>query len=76
MDRNPVQVIRDVNEMNKRLAKEMMEVRPDFPGILCTGYSERISDDEAKEMGIKAYAMIPLIKKDLAKTVRKVLDQK
>jgi len=59
-----------------KLAKEMMEVRPDVPVILSTGYTERISDDDAKEMGIKALAMKPLIKKDLAKLVRRVLDER
>jgi CheY-like chemotaxis protein len=59
-----------------KLAKEMMEVRPDVPVILSTGYTERISEDEAKEIGIKALAMKPLIKKDLAKLVRRVLDER
>jgi two-component system cell cycle sensor histidine kinase/response regulator CckA len=57
-----------------KLAKEVMMIRPEVPVILCTGYSKRISEHEAKEMGIKSYAMKPLIMKDLAKTVRNVLD--
>ena len=35
---------------------------------------ENISDEQAAEIGIKAYPMKPLVMRDLAKTVRKVLD--
>lgn len=40
------------------------------------GHSARIDEDSAKEMGIKAYAMKPLVMRDLANTIRKVLDNK
>ena len=64
------------NLRGDKLAKEMMEIRTDVPVILCTSYSERISDDEAKKLGIKAYAIKPLIRKELAKTIRMALDNK
>ena len=57
-----------------RLARELMKIRKDIPVILCSGHSERIDEDRAKELGIKAYAMKPLVMQDLAKTVRKVFD--
>ena len=57
------------------LAAEMMKIRPDIPVILCTGYSKTISEGAAKAIGIKAFAYKPLVKADLAKTVRKVLDE-
>ncbi len=56
------------------LAKEIMQVRPDIGVILCTGFSERINEESAKEMGIKGFAMKPLDRKELAQLVRKVLD--
>lgn len=59
-----------------RLAKNLMEIRSDIPIILCTGYSERMSEEKAKQMGISAFTMKPLEKMGLAKTVRKVLDKK
>ncbi|MBW2035495.1 MAG: response regulator, partial [Deltaproteobacteria bacterium] len=59
-----------------RLARELMKIRPDIPIILCTGFSERISEEKAKGMGIKAFVMKPLVMRDLANTVRKVLDNK
>jgi len=56
-----------------RLARELMQIRPDIPIIICTGYSERITEGKAKGMGIKAFVMKPLVMRDLANTVRKAL---
>ena len=55
------------------LASELMGIRPDIPVILCTGFSKKISDESAAEIGIKACVSKPFVKADLAKTVRKVL---
>ena len=57
-----------------RLAQELMKIRQDIPVILCTGHSARIDEDSAKALGIRAYTMKPLVMRDLATTVRKVLD--
>jgi two-component system cell cycle sensor histidine kinase/response regulator CckA len=54
---------------------EVMKIRPDIPIILCTGFSARITEERAKDMGIKAFVMKPLLIRDLANTVRKVLDR-
>ncbi|MBW2168751.1 MAG: PAS domain S-box protein [Deltaproteobacteria bacterium] len=61
------------NMTGDRLAKELMKIRPDIPVILCTGFSERITEEKAKEMGIRAFAMKPIVIRDLANTVREVL---
>lgn len=57
-----------------KLAIELIKIRADLPVILCSGYSKRISEETAEEIGIKAFAYKPVVKADLAKTVRKVLD--
>ncbi len=57
-----------------KLAMEFMKINPEIPVILCTGYSTNISEEKAYAIGIKAFATKPLIKSDLAKIVRKVLD--
>jgi PAS domain S-box-containing protein len=57
-----------------KLVKEILYIRQDIPIILCTGYSEKISEEKAKELGIKTFALKPLAKSDFAVTVRKVLD--
>ena len=57
------------------LAHELLKIRHGISIILCAGYSYRIDKDEAKKLGIQAYVMKPLVTADLAKTVRKVLDE-
>jgi PAS domain S-box-containing protein len=57
-----------------KLAQELLRLRPDLPIILCTGFSESISAERAKEIGIKDYIMKPLVISELAKTIRRVLD--
>jgi two-component system cell cycle sensor histidine kinase/response regulator CckA len=62
------------NLTGDKFAVELMKIRSDMPIILCTGYSNKISDETALKIGIKAFAYKPMAKADLAKTVRKVLD--
>ena len=57
------------------LAKELMAIRPDIPIVLCTGYSELLTEDKAQSMGIRAFVMKPLVTHKLATTIRSVLDQ-
>jgi len=58
------------------LARELRKIRPSIPVIICTGFSERISPDRARLMGIQGFAMKPLVIKDLAGIVREVLDKR
>jgi PAS domain S-box-containing protein len=62
------------NMTGDTLAKALMKIRPDIPIILCTGFSERISEEKAKALGIKEFVMKPLAMNDLARRIRKVLD--
>ena len=56
------------------LAKEMLIIRPDIPIILCTGYSESIDAENAKDAGIKGFVMKPVLKEDLVAAIRKAID--
>lgn len=47
---------------------------PSLPVILCTGFTELLSSEEAFEMGVGAYLMKPVSSKELLKNVRKLLD--
>ncbi len=64
------------NMTGDRLAREVLRLRPDIPVILCTGYSEKVSDEQARNMGIRELVMKPLVMRDLAQSVRRALDQK
>jgi nitrogen-specific signal transduction histidine kinase/CheY-like chemotaxis protein len=57
-----------------RLAKELLKIAPRVPIILCTGFSTRVSEQRIAQLGIKAVAMKPLVRDELARLVRKVLD--
>jgi PAS domain S-box-containing protein len=57
------------------LAKEVLAIRPDMPIIMCTGFSYVVDADKARAAGIKAFAMKPLTKREIARTIRKVLDE-
>ena len=63
------------NMTGDKLVTEMMKIRSDIPVVLCTGYSKKISQESAADIGIKALVYKPVVKSDLAKTVRKVLDE-
>ena len=58
-----------------RLARELMRIRPDIPIILCTGFSERISEEKAAAMGIRGFLMKPVVMREMAETIRNVLDK-
>lgn len=57
------------------LARAAMGIRPDLPVILTTGYSETVSADQARRMGIREFVFKPLALADLARTIRGVLDR-
>ncbi|MCK4791713.1 MAG: response regulator [Desulfobacteraceae bacterium] len=59
-----------------KLVKEILNIRPDMPIIICTGFSEKMDGDKARAIGASGYLEKPHEKRDLAKTVRKVLDGK
>jgi len=56
------------------LATEIKKIRDDIPIILCSGYSDNPLDLRHTENLISDYLMKPFGMKDLAMTVRKVLD--
>ncbi len=56
------------------MAREMLVVRPGLPVILATGFSHMVDADAAGAAGIKGFVMKPLTKREIAETVRKVLD--
>ncbi|MGD2091194.1 MAG: ATP-binding protein [Candidatus Aminicenantes bacterium] len=59
-----------------QLAKEIRKTRADIPIILFSGFSEVINEDNYKAQGINAFLMKPILEKDLATTIRNVLDKR
>ena len=56
------------------LAAELMAVRPDIPVIICTGYSDKITQDLLDRLNIKALILKPIIRNELLISIRQVLD--
>jgi DNA-binding NtrC family response regulator len=56
------------------LAVRLLEIRPNLPVILATGYSQNISEAKAMAMGIKAFALKPLVIDELSRLIRQVLE--
>lgn len=59
-----------------QLARRMMDIKPQIPVILCTGFNEAISEEKALAMGIDKFVMKPIVKDELASTIRTVLDHR
>jgi len=57
------------------LAQRILDIRPDLPIILCTGYSAILSEEEALAVGIKKYLKKPVNRAELSKAVQEVLEQ-
>ena len=64
------------NMTGMELAKIFMQTRSDIPIILCTGFSEMVSEESAKAMGISAFVLKPIVMREIANTIRQVLDQR
>ena len=57
----------------KDLIAELRRIRPGLPAILCTGFSNKISEDEARALGINAFCLKPLELHELLDAVREAL---
>ncbi|BBO81800.1 hypothetical protein DSCO28_23660 [Desulfosarcina ovata subsp. sediminis] len=58
-----------------QLARKLTALRPDIPIIICTGFSERINQENVTAFGVKGLLMKPIVKSEMAKMVRTVLDK-
>ncbi len=56
-----------------RLAQAILELRPDLPVVLCTGYSHSFNESEAAAMGIREFLKKPVGLRELAVAVRKYI---
>jgi len=60
----------------KELVAVLRAIRPDLPVLMCTGFSEEMDKEKARELGIGRLLMKPMTFIDLARAVREVLDKK
>jgi PAS domain S-box-containing protein len=57
------------------LSKKVLTIRQDMPIILCTGYSEIVSPEKARELGIREYVMKPITRKQVGEAISRALQQ-
>jgi len=57
-----------------QLSRKMLEIRPEIPIIICTGFSDRLGQEKAREIGIRCFKSKPLEIRDLSTLIRKILD--
>jgi len=55
------------------LTRELLRIRHDIPIIMCTGFN--ISEESAKSFGVMELIAKPLLKEEVERVVRKVLDR-
>ena len=58
-----------------QLARRILGLRPGLPVVLCTGYSERITEEAAQALGIRGFVMKPVVIRELALLLRDILDE-
>jgi signal transduction histidine kinase/ActR/RegA family two-component response regulator len=58
-----------------QLAGRVLAIQPDIPIIICTGFSEQMTPEKAQAIGISDFLMKPLVIRDLAKAIRRVIDK-
>lgn len=56
------------------VARRILDLRPDMSILLCTGFSENIDVERACRQGIQKFLFKLVLKKDLAVSVRDLLD--
>ena len=57
-----------------KLSVELTKIRPDIPVLLCTGFSETMSEKEATSLGINGFLLKPIVIKDFSCKIREMLD--
>ena len=58
------------------LTKELLSLRPDLAIILVTGFSELVTPEKAKDIGIREYIMKPLSISELTNAISRALGEK
>jgi CheY-like chemotaxis protein len=58
-----------------KLAQRLLEIKPEIPVVLCSGFSETITENEARPRNIRAFLTKPLTTAQIASTIRGILDR-
>ncbi|MFZ4437486.1 MAG: PAS domain S-box protein [Syntrophales bacterium] len=56
------------------LSREILQIRPDIPIILCSGIRDSETEAQVASLGIRAYCIKPLTRMDLSRVIRETMD--
>jgi PAS domain S-box-containing protein len=56
-----------------QLSRELKSIRPGIPVILCSGFSDQLTDEKLRALGVQGFLLKPLLRHKLATTIRKAL---
>lgn len=59
-----------------KLAKALFAIRPELPVIICSGFSEILSDEEAESLGVKQFLRKPVTREEMSHKVRLALEER
>jgi PAS domain S-box-containing protein len=62
------------NLTGDELARRLLAIRPDLPIVLCSGFSETVTPDTIREIGIREYLRKPMTARQLAEVMHKALN--
>ncbi len=63
------------NMSGDKLSVELNKILPGIPVLLCTGFSEIMSEEQAAYLGIKGFLLKPIVMRNLSHKIREVLDK-
>nr|WP_321464944.1 Cache 3/Cache 2 fusion domain-containing protein [uncultured Desulfobulbus sp.] len=64
------------NMTGAQLAQELLAIRPELPILICSGFSERVSREQAKGIGIRYFLRKPITLFEISHKVRAALDER
>jgi CheY-like chemotaxis protein len=62
------------NMAGDKLSKKIIQLRPDIPILLCTGFGDVLSREQIASAGIKDIVLKPVTINDFAQKIQEVLD--
>ncbi|MBN2126732.1 MAG: PAS domain S-box protein [Deltaproteobacteria bacterium] len=62
------------NMTGAELCREILKIRPEIPLVLCTGFSEVISEESARAIGVWKFVRKPIRKREIGHAIRCALD--
>ena len=56
------------------LSRELLQMRPDIPIIMCTGFNDAVTDENIRQWGVKSLVLKPYRKEKIAAAIRNTLE--